>query len=141
MEKEFNLRRFHEAQKDTYERALQELSRGHKDSHWMWFIFPQLKGLGRTEYSLYYGIDGKEEAIAYLKDPVLKQRLIRLCEVLLKTETDDPEKIFSRIDAVKLRSCMTLFDAVSDEAIFQTVLDRFYQGNKDRKTLRMLEER
>lgn len=136
--KGYDLQRFHEAQKDTYERALKELRNGRKETHWMWFIFPQLKGLGRTEYSLYYGIDGREEAIAYLEDPVLKERLISLCEVLLQLDTKDPEKIFSRIDAIKLCSCMTLFDAVSSEEVFQKVLDRYYNGKKDSKTLRML---
>lgn len=138
--KEYDLRRFHDAQKDSYEQALKELQKGRKETHWMWFIFPQLKGLGRTDYSLYYGIDGKEEAIAYLKEPVLKEHLLALCEVLLGLNMNDPERIFSRIDAIKLRSCMTLFDAVSEEAIFQKVLDRFYDGNKDAKTLRMLED-
>ena len=136
--KEFDLQRFHEAQENTYGQALKELQNGRKETHWMWFIFPQLKGLGSTDYSLYYGINGKEEAIAYLKDPVLKERLIVLCETLLELEINDPEKIFSRIDAVKLRSCMTLFDAVSDEKIFQKVIDKFYDGKKDKKTLRML---
>ena len=136
--KGYNLQRFHEAQKDTYERALKELRNGRKETHWMWFVFPQLKGLGRTEYSLYYGIDGREEAIAYLEDPVLKQRLISMCEVLLQLDMNDPEQIFSRIDAIKLCSCMTLFDAVSSEEVFQNVLDRYYNGKKDSKTLRML---
>ena len=136
--KEQDLQRFHEAQKGTYEQALKELQNGHKETHWMWFIFPQLKGLGSTDYSVYYGIDGKEEAITYLKDPILKKRLIALCETLLELEISDPEKIFSRIDAVKLRSCMTLFDAIGDEIIFQKVIDKFYDGKKDKKTLRML---
>ena len=138
--KEYYLQRFHDAQRDSYEQALKELQKGRKETHWMWFIFPQLKGLGRTDYGLYYGIDGKEEAIAYLKDPVLKEHLIVLCEALLALNTNDPERIFSRIDAIKLRSCMTLFDAVGEEMVFQKVLDRFYDGNKDAKTLRMLEE-
>ncbi|MBR4462498.1 MAG: DUF1810 domain-containing protein [Erysipelotrichaceae bacterium] len=136
--KEYGLQRFHEAQKDTYDRALKELQNGRKETHWMWFIFPQLKGLGQTEYSLYYGINGKEEAVAYLEDPVLKQRLITLCEALLQLETKNPSDIFSRIDTVKLRSCMTLFDAVGEEEIFQKVPDRYYDGKKDKKTLRML---
>ena len=136
--KGYDLQRFHEAQEDTYERSLKELRNGRKETHWMWFVFPQLKGLGRTEYSLYYGIGGREEAIAYLEDPVLKQRLISMCEVLLQLDMNDPERIFSRIDAIKLCSCMTLFDAVSDEEIFRNVLDRYYNGKKDSKTLRML---
>ncbi len=138
--KEYDLQRFHDAQKDSYEQALKELRNGHKETHWMWFIFPQLKGLGRTYYSQFYGIDGRGEAIAYLKDPVLKEHLITLCETLLETGISDPRKIFSDIDAIKLCSCMTLFAAVSKEAIFQKVLDRFYAGKKDPKTLRMLEE-
>ena len=136
--KDFDLQRFHEAQKDTYEKALKEIQNGYKETHWMWFIFPQLKGLGRTDYSLYYGINGKEEAIAYLEDSVLRERLVTLCEALLKLETNDPNRIFSRIDAIKLCSCMTLFDAISDEEIFQKVIDRYYDGKKDKKTLRML---
>ena len=134
------LQRFHEAQKDVYDLALSELQRGHKESHWMWYIFPQIKGLGMSPYSQYYGIAGKTEAKAYLADPVLKERLIRLCEVLLSLETDDAHTIFSNIDTIKLCSCMTLFDAVSDEKIFQQVLDRFFEGQKDEKTLALLKE-
>ena len=135
-----DLERFHKAQEGVYERALAELQRGHKDSHWMWYIFPQIRGLGMSEYSVYYGIKGKEEAIAYLNDPVLKERLITLCEVLLALETDDAHTIFSNIDTIKLCSCMTLFDAVSDETIFQEVLAKFFEGKKDEKTLKLLKK-
>ena len=135
----FDLDRFVEAQEGMYEIALREIRAGKKHSHWMWFVFPQLKGLGKTGMSNLYGIDGVEEAMAYLAHPVLGARLREITEALLQQEQGSAEEIFGFPDVLKLRSCMTLFrEAAEERALFQQVLDRFYQGKPDGRTLSML---
>ncbi len=105
----------------------------------MWYIFPQLKGLGRSSLSAYYGIRDLGEAGAYLADPVLGPRLAEICRALLALDTDDAAAVMGRPDDRKLRSSMTLFGAAADTpGIFQAVLDKYYQGQRDRRTLRML---
>lgn len=132
------LERFIEAQDSygTYETALQEMKNGQKRSHWIWYIFPQLKGFGHSYNANYYGIDDVEEAKAYLNHSVLGKRLKEITSVLLThTDEDVVTLMGSYIDAIKLRSCMTLFDAVSPNDIFGQVLDVFYEGKRDNKTL------
>ena len=134
-----NLERFINAQQDSYSLALYELKDGYKEGHWMWFIFPQYKGLGYSSQAQYYAIQSKEEAISYFHHPLLGKRLIELSYVLLDLDTNDAYAIFGSIDELKLKSCMTLFYIVTKEPIFQQVLDKFYNGQLDQKTIALLE--
>ena len=123
----------------TYQTALSEIKQGRKISHWIWYVFPQIQGLGHSSTSVYFSIKNLQEAKDYYTHPVLGARLTEITEELLKLETDDPMAVFGRIDAYKLRSCMTLFKyAVPEQEIFQKVLDKFCRGNEDGKTLRIL---
>lgn len=130
----YDLDRFLSAQEHSYDQALAEIRSGRKCSHWMWYIFPQLKGLGMTDTANYYGIDGLEEAKVYMQHPVLGARLIEISEALLALEETDPEEIFGYPDYLKCCSCMTLFEKVSDNPVFGAVLDKFYSGKRDQKT-------
>lgn len=134
----FNLERFLEGQRFGYGYALNEIRNGHKDGHWIWYVFPQMKGLGYSPNSQFYGISGKEEAKAYLEHAVLGTRLREITGALLAIEGKSAEEILSPIDAMKVRSCMTLFDAVCPNDIFAEVLDRYYEGQRDSVTLRLL---
>jgi uncharacterized protein (DUF1810 family) len=130
----YDLQRFVDAQneRDTYQRALEELRNGRKTSHWMWFVFPQRAGLGRSETSRRYAIGSAEEARAYLEHPLLGARLIESAEALLTHRDNTAPAILGEIDALKLRSSMTLFAALAPEQpVFQRVLDRFYAGEPD----------
>lgn len=134
-----NLDRFKSAQRGSYEEALEEMRRGRKNGHWMWYIFPQVSGLGMSATSLYYGIRGLEEAEAYMADAVLGPRLIEISEALLDIATDDPREVFWYPDDLKLRSSMTLFAAAAPEqAVFKKVLDKFFGGKADDMTLDIL---
>ena len=135
-----SLSRFIQAQENDYQTALAEVRVGYKCSHWMWYIFPQLKGLGFSSTAQYYGINGREEAMAYLKHPVLGARLREITSVLLTLEGKSAVEIFGRTDAKKLRSSMTLFYAVSEDDLFKKVLDKYYDGKPDERTLAMLGE-
>ena len=137
--KEFNLNRFHEAQAYSYQVALAEIKEGYKRSHWMWYIFPQIKGLGQSSTSEYYGITCLGEAEAYLKDDVLGTRLKEICEELLKHSEKSAQAIFGGIDSMKLKSSMTLFDKVSPDEVFAKVLDVFFDGKRDGRTLDLAE--
>lgn len=130
----YNLARFIEAQRLSYETALGEIRNGWKESHWVWYIFPQLKGLGHSYNSQYYGISGREEAVAYLEHPVLGARLREISAALLAIEVKSAVEILSRTDAVKVRSCMTLFDAICPNDIFAKVLDKYYNGKRDKRS-------
>ena len=134
------LDRFIKAQENTYSIALNEIKNGRKQSHWMWYIFPQIKGLGMSETSRYYGIDGVLEAKAYLDNEILGNRLREITGELLKLDENNPFDNFGTIDTMKLKSCMTLFDYVSDENIFMDVLDKFYNGEVDEKTIWLCEK-
>lgn len=135
----YDLSRFVRAQQSDYRRALSEIRNGKKVSHWMWYIFPQLKGLGQSYASEYYGIADLSEAKAYLSDPVLGARLVEICEALLSLETNDAPEVMGYPDDMKLRSSMTLFDEASEDSdVFRRVLDKFYGGQKDHLTLGML---
>ena len=134
---EIELERFKTAQEGVYEEALREIRSGRKRTHWMWFIFPQIKGLGRSSTARYYEIRGREEAVAYWNDPVLSARLLEISSALLKL--DNPiRRIMGSPDDMKLRSCMTLFYLVSGEKTFRDVLDRFYGGAMDEYTIKEL---
>ena len=134
-----DLDRFVAAQASIYEQALAELRAGQKRSHWMWFVFPQLAGLGRSATAHYYAIASADEARAYLAHPLLGPRL-RDCAAAVLGHTDkSAEDIFGSIDAMKLKSSMTLFEAVADDpAPFASVLDAFFGGARDRATLDLL---
>ncbi len=135
----YDLERFKKAQTQDYGNALREIRNGRKKSHWMWYVFPQVRGLGHSSMADYYGISGIDEAKAYLADPVLGPRLAEISEALMELEEKDAAKIFGFPDVLKLRSCMTLFAAVSGEnSVFQKVLDAYYQGEKDERTIALL---
>jgi uncharacterized protein (DUF1810 family) len=132
----FNLKRFLVAQENDYADALHEIKQGYKQSHWIWFIFPQMRGLGRSSMAEYYGISSIEEACAYLDHPTLKARLLEISTALLKHKGKSTAyEILGTIDAIKVRSSMTLFDHIMPQAIFAEVLDAFYEGQRDKKTI------
>lgn len=136
--KHHSLERFVDAQERMYERALAEVKSGKKLSHWIWYIFPQLKGLGMSGNSHYYGIDDLEEARAYLNHPILGARLREITSVFLDSVGKNAQDVFGYMDAMKVRSCMTLFNEVSDDDLFRKVLERYYSGLADEKTLAIL---
>jgi uncharacterized protein (DUF1810 family) len=141
MSDKYNLERFIEAQQNDYATALAEIKNGRKESHWMWYIFPQVLGLGYTSTSMEYAIQDLDEATAYLNHPVLGKRLTEISNALLTLETNDADKIFGGTDSLKLRSSMTLFSIVPDaDVVFQKVLDKFFNGAKDDKTLQLLNQ-
>jgi uncharacterized protein (DUF1810 family) len=134
-----SLQRFLSAQERSYADALQEIKRGRKTSHWMWYVFPQLQGLGLSETARYYAIKDAAEAQAYLQHPVLGKRLVEISEVLLQLPGSDAYAIFGSPDDLKLRSSMTLFAALPGASpVFQQVLDKYYNGRKDEKTIALL---
>lgn len=138
MEEAEDVSRFVKAQERMYETALEEVRNGRKESHWIWYVFPQLRGLGRTYNANYYGIADLEEACRYLEEPTLKAHMDEILDVLLDLSTDDSEWIFGVLDAMKLRSSMTLFDLVSPNDRFARVLDKFFDGRRDHQTLKMI---
>ncbi|WP_018616607.1 DUF1810 domain-containing protein [Segetibacter koreensis] len=141
MAKESNLKRFTDAQQADYDIALLEIRNGRKQSHWMWYIFPQIQGLGFSETSKYYAIRNKMEAEEFLKHPVLGSRLVEICEELLSLKGNDANKIFGSPDDLKLKSSMTLFSLVNNSnPVFQKVLDKFFNGSKDNKTLQIIDK-
>lgn len=136
-----SLNRFIDAQNYMYETALAEIKKGMKVSHWIWFIFPQLRGLGRSDMAYKYGINGIEEAKEYLAHPVLSARLTEISEALLVHKNKDIEYIMGGIDAMKLRSSMTLFALVSEEnSVFHHVLECFYNGEMDENTIKLIKK-
>jgi uncharacterized protein (DUF1810 family) len=136
----FNLQRFLDAQENDYADALREIKQGYKQSHWIWFIFPQMRGLGRSSMAEYYGISSIEEARAYLDHPTLKARLIEISTALLQHKGKSTAyEILGTIDAIKVRSCMTLFDHIMPNAIFAEVLNAFYNSERDEKTTQMIQ--
>lgn len=132
---ETDLTRFIEAQANDYDRALAEVTNGHKQSHWMWYIFPQIAGLGVSETARFYAIKNLDEANAYLQHPTLGNRLIEISKALLAVEGKTANQILGSIDELKLRSSMTLFGALPNtNPVFQAVLDKFFNGQDDPKT-------
>ncbi len=133
------LERFIEPQEQDYEQALKEIRNGRKVSHWIWYIFPQLRGLGKSYMSDYYGIRDLDEAKAFLQDPYLGKHLQKILEALLNLDNDNATQIMGRPDDMKLKSSMTLFACADPEnAVFEKVLEKFYNGHKDGRTLKML---
>lgn len=134
-----DLKRFKDAQKGDYETALAEIKAGRKRSHWMWYIFPQIAGLGMTEISKHYAIKDIQEATDFLLDQELGMHLTDICKALLQLETNDAYEIFGSPDNLKLRSSMTLFDAVpATFPVFAQVLEKFFGGRRDERTLELL---
>ena len=134
------LERFIEAQKRDYQLALEEVRAGKKMSHWIWYIFPQMYGLGHSCYANLYGIRDKKEAEEYLKHKILGKRLREITMALLEHDACSAEDIFGNLDAMKDRSSMTLFDIVSPEDIFDQILNKFYANQRCDITIRMLSE-
>ena len=139
MSTENNLTRFLDAQKGDYEIALKEIKKGKKTSHWMWYIFPQINGLGFSDTSKFYAIKNKDEATEYLHHDILGKRLIEISTELLKLNTSNAIDVFGHVDNLKLKSSMTLFaSVVNADNVFQQVLDKFYHGERDKVTLNIL---
>ena len=136
----FNLNRFISAQKSVYNRVLVELNNGSKRSHWMWYIFPQLDGLAQSTTSKYYAIKSPDEAIAYLNHPVLGARLIECANTVLNIEGKSVSEIFGYPDDLKLKSSMTLFSEVATDSVFASVLNKYFRGERDSKTLGLLQK-
>ena len=135
MAADYDLGRFLKAQEGDYATALAEIRRGRKTSHWIWYVFPQLDSLGHSHMAKYYGISGAGEARAYLDEPVLGMRLREISEALLAVEGKTAVEILGGIDALKVRSSMTLFDFVSPDDVFARVLEKYYDGGRCQPTL------
>ena len=139
--READLSRFVEAHERSYSRALEEIREGRKQSHWMWYIFPQIAGLGISSTSRFYAIEDLDEAKAYMQHPMLGAHMIEICGALLGLSANDAEYVMGYPDDLKLRSSMTLFSkAVPSVKIFQQVLDKYFDGKMDEKTLEKLGE-
>lgn len=137
----FHLQRFVDAQDHVIDSVLSELTRGRKYGHWMWFIFPQIKGLGRTSTSEFYGISSLEEAVAYLRHPVLGPRLMQCTGLVNAAKGSDAEEIFGEVDAMKFRSCMTLFSQVDPgNRVFAEALEKYFAGVLDSLTMHFLQD-
>jgi len=133
------LTRFLDAQQSSYQTALSEIKSGRKRSHWMWYIFPQIQGLGFSETSKFYAIKDLDEAADYLNHPVLGSRLLEISRELVKLKASNATSVFGTPDDMKLKSSMTLFAALpATDPVFQQVLDKFFNGAKDEKTLQQL---
>lgn len=136
----YDIDRFIKMQELYYEIALSEIKDVYKRTHWIWYIFPQLKGLGQSYNSEYYGLDSVNEVIEYMKNPYLRNNMIEICNELYKLD-DSIENIFGYPDYLKLNSCMTLFEySIPEEKIFGKIIGKFYNGKRDRVTLEMLEK-
>lgn len=134
----YNLERFVEKQEISHKTVVEELSNGYKQSHWMWYTFPQLVGLGHSPMSYEYSIKSLEEAEAYLENDYLRDNLYELCNILLTLEKDDAYEIFGSPDHMKLKSSMTLFDFVMPSDVFERVLEKFFRGERCRRTMKRL---
>ena len=135
-----SLDRFLIAQQNYYHDAYEELKVGKKRSHWMWFIFPHIRGLGYSNMAIYYAIESREEAENYITDPTLGHNLIEISTVLLEIKDNDAKKVMGEPDDRKLQSCMTLFDTVAPEIdVFEKVLKKFFGGERDNRTLEILQ--
>lgn len=130
-----SLDRFIDAQKEDYDMAFREIRSGKKRNHYMWYVFPQIKGLGRSSTAKYYAIEDLDEAREYMENEYLGNNLINISSELLKLETNDSVQIFGETDSKKLRSSMTLFELVSDNDVFSLVLEKYFNGKRDKKTL------
>lgn len=134
-----SLDRFIKGHYMDYETAISEIKAGRKRSHWIWYIFPQIHGLGMSRTSEIYAIESLEEAKAYMNNELLKSHMIEICNALLELDESDPTKVMGYPDDLKLRSSVTLFtEATPEYDVFQKVLDKFYSGEKDERTLEIL---
>lgn len=134
------IERFLSAQENTYDKALREIKNGMKESHWMWFVFPQIRGLGFTEYNVYFGLKDLDEAREYLEHPILGKRLVEISQAALGQKGKTAMEIFGRPDERKLKSCMTLFSQIQNaDPVFNKVLEKYYSGEKDEKTISILD--
>jgi uncharacterized protein (DUF1810 family) len=134
-----SLQRFLDAQKESYDRALSEIRIGRKKTHWIWYIFPQIQGLGFSETSKYYAIKDLQEAGDFLRHPVLGSRLIHICRILLDLTGKNAHEIFGSPDDLKLKSSMTLFASLENpDPVFHSVLDKFFNGEMDGRTQELL---
>ena len=141
MDDPFNLERFLDAQASSYETALAELRAGGKRSHWMWFIFPQMRGLGHSDRAQFFGIGSLEEALAFHSDPILGRRLRECVAALVKLPGKSAEEILGSVDALKLQSSLTLFRiAAPGEPLFQRALEQYFDGELDPHTIGLLEK-
>lgn len=139
---QINLIRFEDAHIRYYQTALKEIRNGRKESHWMWFIFPQIKGLGRSYTSQYYAIESLDEAKAFLNHPYLGRNLLEITNVLLLLDSNNATKIFGKPDDMKLKSCMTLFAIASEEqSVFEKVLSKFFGNEYDNLTIKLLQKK
>jgi uncharacterized protein (DUF1810 family) len=139
MDDPYDLRRFEDAQAGTYDAAVRELRAGRKTSHWMWFVFPQIAGLGRSPIAQRYAIGSLAEAEAYLAHPVLGPRLLECATILTGLDGTSAPAVFGDVDALKLRSSMTLFKrAAPDQPVFAAVLEQYFGGGEDQATLERL---
>lgn len=139
MPQQINLNRFLEAQAASYQTALSEIKSGRKRSHWMWYVFPQIQGLGVSETARFYALHDAREAEAFAQHPVLGARLMEISQALLGLESNDAYHLLGSPDDTKLKSSMTLFAALPGaKPVFQQVLDKFYHGEQDNKTLQIL---
>lgn len=134
----YDLSRFTLMHRADFEKALTEIKAGRKVTHWMWYIFPQIEGLGRSSTAQYFAIKDINEARAFINDEYLGNNLCEISRALLSLETDDAVQVFGGIDAQKLRSSMTLFEKASDNGVFAAVIDKFYGGRRDNITLQIL---
>ena len=133
------LDRFIRAQEYNYSDALKEIKNGQKISHWMWYVFPQIKGLGKSDTAKWYAIKDLQEAKDYLNNEILSNRLEQICKALLDLDCNDAYKIFGFPDDMKLKSSMTLFEiAAPDNKIFKRVLDKYFNGERDQKTIEII---
>jgi uncharacterized protein (DUF1810 family) len=139
MDDEFHLTRFLEAQEDAYATALDEIRSGRKRTHWIWYVFPQLRGLGTSAMSETFGVSGLAEARGYLAHPVLGVRLRESVEAMLRHQDSSAESVLGELDAAKFRSCLTLFSRADPTArVFTTALEQFFSGKRDPRTLQIL---
>ena len=136
----YNIERFIEAQDKVYEKVVEELKSGKKRTHWMWFIFPQFVALGSSEISIYFGIKSVLEAKCYINNEILRNRYLECCNILLSLDNDDIEDILGEIDALKLRSSLTLFKFVDkdNELLYQELLNKYYNGDECQLTHQLI---
>lgn len=131
----YNLNKFINAQKKDFETARYELINGKKESHWMWYMFPQIKGLGKSYFSEYYGIESLDEAKEYYENEYLKKNMNDLIKIILELDCSDPKKVFGSPDDLKLKSSMTLFYLATKDKRFILILNKFYNGEFDENTI------
>ena len=135
----YNIERFIKIQKEDYAMALKEIKNGRKRNHWMWYIFPQIKGLGTSAMAQYYGLENLEEAKEYYNNDYLRKNLLEITKALLSLDNTNIESILGYPDNLKLLSCMTLFEIVDkNENVFSQILDKYYNGKRDTNTIHLI---